>query len=448
MDVDYRGAVLDSNPTIYGCCGIFDMCDDSNLMSLSFQGAEKFLDWLGWERTKVCMIKKNFITYIQAETLYSEGGSMTTEGWVSDPCGPSSGAEWGGCDFILEDWGRLRRHGPVRDATKATAKLCEQQPRYRLDGSPITGDMEFDMRLATEVLMQDLKRLIVSGSFTTAGQFDGLESLVRTGYQDSKGRFCSAMDSIVIDWNANPLSGGPDITWNGAAQPEGHNFVDYLLAILRRVRDRIQMAPQLASQPLQAGDIIFLAPSHVIRAVLDAYTCWSVCPGQAFNETNLNTYEARAFRNNLMGGMFGAGKIYLDSMEIPMMPYNWELIKGPTLSDAYILTGRVGAVKTINGQYYDMTSPPADYPDGGYRSTDGGRLLTWLNRTQTCVQREVEMQPRLLMWAPWAQARFQNIKVNALGGIIGPDPLKTSFFPDANKNGVYCGTSFNHNGFN
>lgn len=416
-------------PTIYGCCGLFDLCSDEDLMSLSFQGTTKFLDWIGWELTDVCEIRKNFITWVRPEPTVARG-DIRSSGRQTDPCGNSNGVDWGFCDFLLDDFGRLRRHGPVRDATRASLRLCEKQPRYRLDGTVITSDAEYDMRLAVEGLMQDLKQEVVIGTDGVVGSFDGLEQLVRTGYTDSQGHLCQLMDSIVVDWNGNGMAGGAGITWNGAATPAGHDFVDFLLAIFRRIRDRINMAPQLSSQVMQVGDIVLVAPSHTLRCILDAFTCWSVCPGTEFNETNLNTYEARTFRDRLSGGMFGFGKIFLDGFEIPLIAYDWGLVKGPTLADVYILTGSIGSVKTISGQMNDLRNAPSDYPEAGYRYTDGGRLLTWVNADQTCVQREVEMQPRLLMWAPWAQARIQDVRCVALGGVLSPDPWETSFFPE------------------
>jgi len=414
--------------TIYGCCGLFDMCTDNDLMSLSMEGANKFLDWIGWELTSVCLIKKNFITYVRAERTQG----VATPGYISDPCGESNGAEWGKCDFVLEDWGRYRRHGPVRDATRINTKYCEQQPMYRLDGSRIVNDDEYDMRVATEAIVQDLKRAIITGNATTAGQFDGLQRLVKTGYTDSTGYNCDIMDSIVIDWNSNQMAGGAGMTWNGAAIAATYNFVDVLQAVVRRIKDRIDMAPPLASQPMLPGDMVFVAPTHVIRCLLDHYTCWSVCEGSQYNEVAIQSYEARTFRRGLDGGLFNMGKIFIDGFEIPMLAYNWSLTNNVTGdADAYLLTGKVGSVQMISGQMLDMRKVPPTYPKATYSYTDGGRLLTWSNQDQTCMQREVEFQPRLLMWAPWAQARFQDIECNTPGGVLSPDPWETSFFPES-----------------
>lgn len=422
---------LSTLATIYGCCGLFDMCSDNDLMSLSFEGQNAFLDWLGWEATNVCLIKKNFITF-------NRGLGGHAVGAITDPCGESQCVEWGTCDFVLEDFGLLRRCGPVRNATRNAARYCEIQPRYRLDGTPIRDDAEYDMRLATEAVLQDLKYYVVNGNKAVGGQFDGLESLIKTGYTDSRGVHCKSMDSIIIDWNANGMAGGAGVTWNGAAVGATYGFVDVLLAAFRRIMDRINLSPELSAQPMGVGDMVFVAPTHLIRCLLDAFTCWSVCPSNANQTAFMNTYEGRNFRNGLNGGMFNAGRIFLDGFEIPLIAYNWGLIKGPTLADAYLLTGRVGNIRAISGQYLDMRDVPRGYPEASYSYTDGGRVLTWVERDKTCVKREVEMQPRLLMWAPWAQARFQDVRCTQPGGVLSADPWETSFFPETSFEAPVC----------
>jgi hypothetical protein len=415
-------------PTIYGCCNLFDLCGDQDLMSLSYQGQNKFLDWIGWEKSNVCLIQKNFITFVRPERTAQGARSV---GYIQDSCGDSNGVEWGTCDFTLNGFGLLRRHGPERVVTEIGKKYCEIQPRYRLDGSPINNDAEFDMRLSTEAMLQDLRRMIIDGNKSTTGQFDGLNRLIKTGYTASDGHRCASMDSIIIDWNGNGMDGGAGITWNGAPVGATYDMVDVLLAVLRRIRDRIAWSPTLNAQPLSPGDIILVAPSHILRCLLDAFTCWSVCPGATNKVVAIQSFEARTFRKNLMGGMFGDGKIDLDGFEVPLMAYDWGLTDEVTgAADMYILTGRVGNVRTISGQYLDMSAVPAGYPDGDYSYTDGGKFLTWLDKQKTCVLRETEMQPRLLMWAPWAQVRIQDVVCDTPGGVLGPDPWATSFFPE------------------
>jgi hypothetical protein len=419
---------VSSLATIYGCCGLFDLCDDNDLMSLSFEGQSPFLDWIGWERTDVCRIRKGFITYTRAEDC--------SDGWLSNPCEDPNGVEYGVCEFQLEDFARLRRQGPVRDATEARMRLCERQPRYRLDGSPITDDREYDMRVAMEVIIQDLKRMIITGNVTTPGQFDGLQRLVRNGYVDPEGRDCSSMDSMIVDWNGNSMAAlpaGSGATLNGKPIVAGYDFIDMLLWVYRQIRQRIRMAPALASQQMQVGDMVLVMPTFMTQCLLDTYTCWSVCSG-----SSIDTYEARTFRNNLNGGMFGAGRIFLDGFEIPLIAYDWELINGPTTADIYLLTGQVGNIKLIQGQYLDLTAAPQSYPEAGYWVTDGGRVLTWVERDHTCVKQIVEMRPRILSWAPWTNVRFQDVVCRGPGLPLSPDPCATSFFPETSFSAAAC----------
>jgi len=413
--------------TIYGCCGLFDMCSDADLMSLSFAGKNKFLDWVGWQKTDVCIIRKNFITFVRPE----QAAGIDTEGWLENPCDDAHSHEWGTCDFELTDFARLRRVGPTRDITKTHLRLCEAQPRYRIDGSAINDDREYDLRLSTEVQLQDLKKMMITGNKLVGGQFDGLQQLVTTGYTNTDGRLCSSMDSTVINWNGNDMGGGNGITWNGNPVLNTFDFVDVLQAIVRHVKDRLNWAPALGGQEMTVKDMIFLAPSHVIRCLLDAYTCWSVCVNSV-----TDTYESRDFRKQLGGGAFGDGKIFIDGFEIPMLAYGWNLINSPLLSDAYLLTGAVGTVKLIQGQYNDLSIAAGVRPDR-YDYIDGGKLLVWSADDNTCERRNVEMQPRLLSWAPWAQTRIQNIRCVQPGPILSPDP-SSSFFIESSMSVVAC----------
>lgn len=421
---------VSSLASLYGCCGFLDMCGDADLMSLSFAGAEPFLDVLNFQPTSVCKISKNFIAWTRAARTLG----VRQAGYLADACADPGTVEYGTCEFEINDFARLRRASPTRDITKAGLRYCETQPRYRLDGAPITDDMEFGLRLATEVLLQDLKNMLVTGNDTTPGQFDGLQQLVKTGYTSPDGHTCKLMDSIVIDWNDLTLAGGAGATWNGAAIAATYDFIDVLLAVYRRIRDRIRMAAAL-NAPMQPGDMVLVMPSALIRCFLDSFTCWTVCTSSA-----TDTYESRRYRDSLNGGMFGAGRIWLDGFEIPIVPFDWGLVNGPTHFDAYLLTLKVGGVRLVEGQFNDMRGIPSvpGVPSGVLVPTDGGRFLTWAQADHTCMHNVIEMQPRLLMWAPWAQARFQDIVCNQPGGVLSPDPEETSFFPETSFNTPAC----------
>lgn len=432
MEKERQNLTLSNLATIYGCCGLFDICADQDVLSLSMKGAEPFLDWVGWQASDVCVIRKEFIAWMRPE----QTGANCTEGFIPNPCEDPEGTEWGKCDFVLEDFGTIGRQGPVRDITKTDIRYCERQPRYRIDGTAVTDDLEYDLVVTGEVLLQDLRRYIITGNATTAGLFDGLQRLIRTGYTNSTGGACQMMDANVINWNSNPMAGGAGITWNGTAQPLGYNFIDYLLAVYRRIRERISWSPTLAAQRMNVGDMVLMMPNMLIQCLLDHYTCWSVCDGSQFNEVAIQSYEARTFRTQLLGGMFGYGRIWLDGFEIPLIGYDWETITGPTRGDVYFLTGSVGNVKVLHGQYNDMTAAASGRDE--YFYTDGGRFLGKRDNDNLCELQKLWMEPRLLMWAPWAEARFQDVVCTQPGGHLSPDPCDTSYFPMTSFSVVEC----------
>jgi hypothetical protein len=424
---------LSTTPTLYGCCGLWDRCGDGDLLSLSLEKSGKLLDYIGWSPSLECVIRKEFITWIRPEqhlVLVNTGPEQhyeqrCTEGYVADPCDEAEGAEWGGCDFELRDFARFRRRGPVRDITTNRLMYCKQQPKVHIDGTLVSDDREADLIAAAEVMTQDLKRHIIIGNAATPGQFSGLNTLVRTGYTGTDGHRCTSMDSIIVNWNSNTMAGGAGMTWNGAPIAATFDFVDVLLAVFRHIKQNIGYAPVLANQNPRVGDTVLVMPTFMTRCLLDMYTCWSVCANSV-----IETYESRKFREQLNGGMFGDGRIFLDGFEIPLLAHDWALTQGPTRADIYLLNRSVGNVRLMEGQYLDMKSVPGDAPGGAFDVTDGGRILTWTNYDQTCYQRYLEMRPRLLLWAPWAQARFEDVVCAGVHGPKSPDPCESSYFPE------------------
>jgi len=403
---------------------LFDCCGNNDLMSLTVAGSSPFLDWIGWQATDVYRLVREYLLFTRAAQT-AAGSGVATAGWLCDPCADPYKVETEFCELEIEDFGRLRRAGPVRDRTKAALNYCENSPRYRIDGVQITDDFEYDMLRATEVIIQDLAGLIVPGSFETCGQFDGLEHIVARGYD------CCTLDSIVIDWNGSPMDESLGAEWNDTPIPDDTSFVSLLQALVRRIRSRIRMVPSLAGRTLQTGDMILVMPDSFIPCLLDAYTCWSVCPTGFVGNIWVNA-EDRQFRQSLEGGMFGAGQITIEGVTIPIMPFDYNLINSGNSFDAYLLTRGVGNRRWFYGQFNDMTKPAAMPADsaGEFQATDGGRLLTWGVGDHTCSERIVEMQPRLVCEAPWAQVRIHDVVCDALGGPLSSDPY-SEYFPYA-----------------
>ena len=410
--------------TLFGCCGLFDLCSDDDILSLSLE-SNPFLDWLGFRPSDVCKIRKNFITWQGPDGI---AAGSATEGYVSDPCAAPNTFEWGFCEWEIEDFGRLRRAGPTRTMDNPK-RYCENEPRWRIDGSQVQSEPEFDMLMAAEAISQDLKRYTITGNAATGGLYDGLEQLVTNGYTNPDGRECAAMDSIVVDWNENDMAGGAGITWNGTAIGATFNFFDVLRDMFRRIRQRISYAPRL-SDGINVGDMVLVMPTFMTYCLLDHFVCWRLCEGNEFDPTVIYSQAARDMRDRHNGGAFGYGYITIDGVTIPLIGYDWELIKGPTRGDIYLLTGSLGNTKLLYYEYQNTQRAVADMAgvSDKWRSFENGRFMTWVEDDETCYTRRVQIRPRMISWAPWTNIRFQDVVCNSPTGPLSPDPTESSFY--------------------
>jgi len=432
MDVSTKEGLYTTIPPL------FDNCGGNNLIALSLSGVSPFLDWIGWQGTKVYRLVRDFVLYSRAQHHSGEGGDTATPGYICDPCEDPLPVEWAHDQLEIEGFARIGRSSPTRDMGYSGMNYCETSPRYRLDGTMITDDLEWDLIRATEVLTaQDLLDQVLNGDTSDpqgagCGQMDGLSTIISDAYKNPM------LNSIVIDWNGNGMNGGAGASWNGHALPSDANFISLLMAIIRNIRARIGMVPFIRSSNLAYGDLILGMPSSFIPCLLDAFTCWSVCP-TVFSEymttgslSMMNTYEARLFRDTLNGGAFGAGQITIEGITIPIIPVD-KLITGYNSFNMYLLSRGVGGWRWLYGQYNDMAEVAAK-AGPGYSSSDGGRVLTWGKSENMCRELVVEMMPRLVVEAPWAQAVIQDVHCNALGGPLSGDPW-SDYFPYSNLPG-------------
>lgn len=408
---------LSTMASLYGCCGLFEATDNAPLLSLTIED-EPFLTWLGWQPNNECRQFVKLLTYVgPAGTAV---GSATSG--VAAACDDANGVEFGTCEILLPDKGRIKRASPVRDLTENNRKLWAQQPLYTKDGQQITDELMWSLTMAGIAVKQDFKRLLITGNAANANQFSGLQALVNTGYVNvHDGRRCTAMDSTVLNWNSQLMS----YKRNGV-----HTLVDYLIAIVRRIR--LRAMTHLGS--IAVGDMVLMMPTFLRDDLLNVFTCWSVCPGQQYNEVSINTFEARQFRNSLNGGTFGMGQIFVDGEPVPIITYDWAAIgqAAPYFTgDIYVLTRRIGNIPVMWGQYIDMTDPAAAFErEAGYahyKATDNGRFLVYWKTDNECVQGTVVLRPNIYLSAPWAQARIMNVAALTPLAPISPDPTSSYY---------------------
>lgn len=420
--------------TLYGNNLLFDLCADDSLAALSLFGSyPQLLDWIGWEMSNAYKVHEYFISYVAASGAAADAPST---GYITDPCAPGNPAEWGFCDFQLTGFGMLRRGSQVRDMGVDDLKYCQAQPRYRIDGTVIDNEYEWDFTLATSAMVQDLSRMVVTGDATTPGQFDGLQKLIATGYQSTAGADCIEMDSIVIDYNYNaicPEDGATGVTVNGNAVADGFQFFDLLRSALRRI---VHRARNSSYGKITDGDIAIVMPFEWINCLLDCWVCYIKCGRDI---TRIDSYEARQFRDTLNGGPFGDGILMnIEGFNIPIIAHDWGTITEgnplaspdpiPDSADIYLLVRSLGGQPVLRGQLNDLTGVARREASRGYSTYDAGRILTWDNLDNMCRQLQAEMRPRLLNRAPWAQVRFQHVVCDNILGTTSVDPLSPFFY--------------------
>lgn len=425
MQQQQRALTVGTGVSPFGCCNFFDRCTDE-ILGLHFAGGLPLLDWMGFTVTDTCIETFEFLTFVRP----ARSGGSPSAGHLADPCADPNGVEFGTAKMTIEGFGRYGRRGPTRDIMQPKY-YCRTDPRRRIDGSDITDENEWDMRFAMETIIQDISKDLIVGNAATPGKMNGLENIVKTGYPNSM------LDSWVVDWNANPMAGGAGITVNGQAISATVNFIKVLEALVRRIKQRVSWSPMLSNQKMNLGDMILLMPSTTAECLLDFYTCWSVCPSDTDYTVFVNSTEAREARNQIMGGLFGYGQIVIDGIPIPVLGYDWELIKSATLSDVYLLTGGIGSVKLWYGQHLAATQAVSTYGGQGYFSVDGGRVLGKWDTENECAVLKEWIHPRIWTRAPWAQVRFMDVQCNSILDPLSPDP-ESSFYPTGSFDVAVC----------
>lgn len=417
----------------FGCCNFFDPCTNDVFAlhySPAYGGIPTLLDWFNFTVGTECVKTFEYITYAGGAGLSTAGADPSSA--LSDPCADPLGIEWGICKNTIEGFGRYGNKGPVREIVRPE-RYCVSSPQVRLDGQPVTSEYEFDLRMIMDTVYGDLLRDVIVGS-GTGGEMVGLQGQVKTGYD------CEMLDSKVVEWNGNGMNGGAGTTVNDVGIADTWGIIDILLDFVRYARTRISWSPLLKNQQMRLGDMILVMPNHLISCILDAYTCWSVCAGRQYNETNLNTYEARQFRDRLEGGLFGFGQITLGGLAIPLLAQDHGLLNADGTGDIYFLTGGVGNQRLWQGEFLSAGSAASTYPalfaGSGFRQLDGGRVLVKTSTDNLCIETKAWTFVRTFTKAPHLNMVIQNAACGNVFGPLSADPYLASLYPNGGSFGA------------
>ena len=417
--------------TMYGCTGLFNLCGPDEIIGMTMND-DPLVEWLGFFPDSVCekFIKGWIYTDVQGTAAGSPVGNVYGEA-CDDP--PTS--EKGVCEFFIGDYGTLRACGEAVKVADIGLRKCDKQPTYTVpvEGvGPIRIDNDLDLETISgaQVVKHELSRLLITGDKNVTGQFDGLTNLVKTGYTSVDQQACTAMDSVVVDWANDDLSGAVN----------GHgSIITKIRDMVRRIMWRI--AQTKLGKPRE-GDMVLVMPHWLAWEVLDEWAIWSFREQVNSQQVVYRDYmDVRAIREKYANGLFGGGYITIDGYNLHIIPHDWMAIEqdAPNFcSDIYILTRSIGTRRVLQGQYVpvDMGSSAVNALAGfSYFQTEamqGGRALRWMKYDNACVQPCYLTRPRVYIETPWAQGKIENVCVSVQFDPQSLDP-QSDYFIETNK---------------
>jgi hypothetical protein len=284
------------------------------------------------------------------------------------------------------------------------------------------------------VLQQDLRRDLVHGSHGNAYQMDGLESIIKTGYENDDGTTCPQIDSILVDWMHDDLDGSGNNLGN---------FFDYLDEVVTEIEYRAS-----AMGGISETDMVLFTSRFMATCLLDAYACYTTCGVTTTNDITDQALRAqqRAARQSLNGGPLydgtaAVGFIQLKSgRRLPIMvddamDISRNVAVGGYCTDIYLLTRRIGSLDVLYGEYLDMrvyeNRVKAQWPTATFtaRSDAAGRFVMKGKEQNFCVQLLMGTSPELYLSAPWAQVRFEDVCCSRKRPPINGDIFQKSYLP-------------------
>lgn len=400
-------SITTATDTMYGPTGLFSLCGPDEILGLTMQD-DPLVSWLGFfpDRIHEKFIKGWIYTDVAGTAAGSPVGNV-----YGAPCDDPPVSEKGICEFVIGDFGSYRACGEGVDVSIIGTRKCDKQPTYTvpIDGvGPvrIDNDLDLEMIAGAQVVKHEVSRHIILGDQDTEYQMEGLQNLVKVGYVSTKGERCYAMDSWVLDWANDDMSGAV----NGYG-----SIISAVRDMWRNIRWRIHQTK--LGMPRE-GDVVLVMPYWLARVFLDEWAWWAVRDGEQYNEVFRDNLSMRQFRNQHNGGLFGGGHISIDGFNIHIIEHDWLPVDqdAPNFcSDIYMLVRAVGGRRVLQGQYIpaelgvNAVTAAAGYKYFSVEQIQGGRGIRWMKYDNVCVQPCVMVRPRLYLETPWAQGKIENV---------------------------------------
>jgi hypothetical protein len=294
----------------------------------------------------------------------------------------------------------------------------------------IADDFEWQLNGILNALKQDIARDVVHGSHLNSYEMNGLQSIIRTGYQDNNNNYCPYVDSWLVEWDNDDLDGANN-GWG--------NFFDFLHELVNQIEYRAQNLGDISD-----SDMVLFTSRFMADCILDAFACYSVCGVTTVNDRTEQALRAQtlAYRQTLNGGPLydgsrAVGFISLkNGRRLPILVDDAFDITRPNAmycTDVYLLTRQVGSRPLLYGEYLSL----GDYQNmmrkfnsaTGIRAEAAGRFAFKGKEDNWCGVAMVGTSPEIYIAGPWAQARIMNVCCTRRLQPVTGDPFQPEYMP-------------------
>ena len=303
-------------------------------------------------------------------------------------------------------------------ASNVASQITPQNPNdfFRSTVAKLTLELANDFKRRYARLIWDGNPQNTSGSTGGYKEFNGLNRIINTGYQDVISQAaCSAADSLVMDFN------------NGIVQ---NNAVGIVRMIVETYRDRQYLAEQTQFGQVNYAWVmrkqLFLALTEVWPCAYYTYRCYTASPAGSNSTAFVDAGTQAAMRDSMRAGQF----LLIDGVQVPVIIDNTmtetNAGNGNFQSNMYLLPlSAPGKFGDTNGQltYVEYFDYRAQYgaqsgfqamgPDNIYKVSGDGRFIAvLLSPTAFCRQVMMRTSKRIIMRTPFLAARIDDIRYN------------------------------------
>lgn len=240
-----------------------------------------------------------------------------------------------------------------------------------------------------------------------AKQWNGLDSLVKTGYVDSvTGLAVERADSYVYSFNA--LVSGNDANSN---------------SLIRVISDTWYMQRDwLRSLGIEPVHALVMRPD-LFRAVAEQWACaYALTRCTDGTVGSPVTRDAEATRA-LFDAIINSESLPIDGVQVPVILDDTipreTLANGRYKSDIYGLMLSGNGIPTLYGEYFPMNNGEAEEleqfmggPSGDTRTTNDGLYRVFVRKTGGCYEYDFFARPRLITDAPFGHFRIDDVWYN------------------------------------